>query len=85
LKRRYYCPIDISQSPADVLRSSGDCHRRGRGSDVAWIAFATLALVFNDVPGIQSFYGYKLPFEEKAFDTAIAIHVLEHVELNVFS
>jgi hypothetical protein len=24
-----------------------------------------LALVFNDVPGIQSFYGYKLPFEEK--------------------
>jgi SAM-dependent methyltransferase len=29
---------------------------------------------------IQSFDGYKLPFEDKSFDTAIAIHVLEHVE-----
>ena len=29
---------------------------------------------------VQSFDGYKLPFEDKAFDTAIAIHVLEHVE-----
>jgi ubiquinone/menaquinone biosynthesis C-methylase UbiE len=29
---------------------------------------------------VQSFDGYKLPFEDKSFDTTIAIHVLEHVE-----
>jgi ubiquinone/menaquinone biosynthesis C-methylase UbiE len=29
---------------------------------------------------VQSFDGYKLPFDDKSFDTAIAIHVLEHVE-----
>ncbi|MEH2557182.1 ubiquinone/menaquinone biosynthesis C-methylase UbiE [Bradyrhizobium algeriense] len=29
---------------------------------------------------IRSFDGYRLPFEDKSFDTTIAIHVLEHVE-----
>jgi ubiquinone/menaquinone biosynthesis C-methylase UbiE len=29
---------------------------------------------------IQSFDGYKLPYTDTSFDTALAIHVLEHVE-----
>ncbi|XSC45843.1 class I SAM-dependent methyltransferase [Bradyrhizobium sp. RDT10] len=34
----------------------------------------------SSLNAVRSFDGYKLPFEDKSFDTAIAIHVLEHVE-----
>lgn len=45
-------------------------------SGIERIAFRHL----STLNAIQSFDGETLPFEDKSFDTGIAIHVLEHVE-----
>jgi SAM-dependent methyltransferase len=34
----------------------------------------------KSLKSVQEFDGYKLPFDDDTFDTALAVHVLEHVE-----
>jgi ubiquinone/menaquinone biosynthesis C-methylase UbiE len=77
------CLLDVGAGDGAVLQ---EIEHRGIASrmDAVEISSSGIERVnsrhLSTLNAVQSFDGYTLPFEDKAFDTAIAIHVLEHVE-----
>lgn len=75
--------LDMGAGDGAVLQ---EIERRGisSGMDAVEISASGIERVtsrhLGTLSAVQSFDGYKLPFADKSFDTAIAIHVLEHVE-----
>jgi ubiquinone/menaquinone biosynthesis C-methylase UbiE len=75
--------LDMGAGDGAVLQ---EIERRGIASkmDAVEISASGIERVISrhlsQLNAVRSFDGYKLPFEDNSFDTAIAIHVLEHVE-----
>jgi ubiquinone/menaquinone biosynthesis C-methylase UbiE len=63
-----------------------EIERRGIASKMDAVEISTSGIErvtsrhLSQLNAVRLFDGYKLPFEDNSFDTAIAIHVLEHVE-----
>jgi ubiquinone/menaquinone biosynthesis C-methylase UbiE len=75
--------LDIGAGDGAVLQEIEHRHIASR-LDAVEISSSGIERVasrrLSTLHAVQSFDGYKLPFEDQSFDTAIAIHVLEHVE-----
>jgi ubiquinone/menaquinone biosynthesis C-methylase UbiE len=75
--------LDMGAGDGAVLQ---EIERRGIASKMEAVEISSSGIArvisrhLNTLNAVQSFDGYKLPFDDKSFDTAIAIHVLEHVE-----
>ena len=74
--------LDVGSGEGSVL---AEISRRGLAASMDAVEISASGIErinARNLPirSVQSFDGYKLPFPDKAFDTAIAIHVLEHVE-----
>src|SRR5665213_3628328 len=75
--------LDIGAGDGAILQ---EIERRGIASSMEAVEISSSGIErvasrhLSTLGAIQSFDGYRLPFEDQSFDTAIAIHVLEHVE-----
>jgi SAM-dependent methyltransferase len=75
--------LDVGSGEGAVL---AEINRRGLATSMDAVEISASGIErinarkLPNLRSVQSFDGYKLPFPDKAFDTAIAIHVLEHVE-----
>ncbi|MBI5321100.1 class I SAM-dependent methyltransferase [Bradyrhizobium sp.] len=75
--------LDVGSGEGAVLQ---ELDRRGsaRTIDAVEISASGIERINSrhlaSLRSVKSFDGYTLPFPDKTFDTAIAIHVLEHVE-----
>jgi ubiquinone/menaquinone biosynthesis C-methylase UbiE len=75
--------LDVGAGDGAVLQ---EIERRSLASKLDAVEISTSGIEritsrhLSQLNAVRSFDGYKLPFADKSFDTAIAIHVLEHVE-----
>src|ERR1700733_10105552 len=75
--------LDIGAGDGCVL---SELERRGLGEDLHAVEISGSGIErirqrnLKGLKSVQSFDGYTLPFPDNSFDTALLIHVLEHVE-----
>lgn len=75
--------LDVGSGEGAVLQELED---RGLVAELSAVEISnsgidrTIERKLKLLKSVLPFDGYKLPFEDKAFDIAIAVHVLEHVE-----
>ena len=75
--------VDVGAGNGALL---AEIAKRGWASDLTAVEISTAgieAIRTRDIPGLSSvekFDGYQIPCPDKAFDTAICVHVMEHVE-----
>jgi len=75
--------LDIGAGDGAVL---SELERRGLGEDLHAVEISGSGIErikqrnLKRLKTVQSFDGYTLPFPDNSFDTALLIHVLEHVE-----
>lgn len=75
--------LDYGAGDGAVLQ---EIERRGIASSLDAVEISSSGIErvisrhLSTLNAVQSFDGYKLPFADQTFDTAIAVHVLEHVE-----
>jgi SAM-dependent methyltransferase len=75
--------LDIGAGDGAVL---SELEHRGLGEDLHAVEISSSGIErikqrgLKRLKTVQSFDGYKLPFPDNSFDTALLIHVLEHVE-----
>jgi SAM-dependent methyltransferase len=75
--------LDVGAGNGAVI---AELERRGLGTDFHAVEISSSGLdqinrrKLKRLKSVQSFDGYKLPFPDDCFDTALLIHVLEHVE-----
>lgn len=75
--------VDVGSGEGAVLQ---EIDRRGVASTIDAVEISASGIErinsrhLPSLRSVRSFDGYAIPFPDKSFDTAIAIHVLEHVE-----
>jgi SAM-dependent methyltransferase len=75
--------VDVGSGEGAVLQ---ELDRRGSAKTIDAVEISASGIErinsrhLTSLRSVKSFDGYTIPFPDKAFDTAIAIHVLEHVE-----
>ena len=75
--------LDIGAGDGAVL---SELERRGLGEDLHAVEISGSGIErikqrnLKRLKTVQSFDGYTLPFSDNSFDTALLVHVLEHVE-----
>ena len=75
--------IDVGSGDGAVLQ---ELDRRGSATTIDAVEISASGIErinsrhLASLRSVKSFDGYTIPFPDKTFDTAIAIHVLEHVE-----
>jgi SAM-dependent methyltransferase len=75
--------VDVGSGEGAVLQ---EIDRRGLASSIDAVEISASGIErissrhLPSLRSVQSFDGYAIPFPDRSFDTAIAIHVLEHVE-----
>ncbi|WP_065754543.1 class I SAM-dependent methyltransferase [Bradyrhizobium paxllaeri] len=75
--------LDVGAGDGAVL---AEIEKRGMASELHAVEISNSGIErirqrkLNTLQSVQEFDGYKLPFADNSFDTALAVHVLEHVE-----
>jgi SAM-dependent methyltransferase len=75
--------LDVGAGDGAVL---AEVERRGMASELHAVEISSSGIErikkrnLNTLKSVQEFDGYILPFADNSFDTALAVHVLEHVE-----